>query len=87
MAATAATAASWSRCSGPHPRGREPASGEAEAVGGAVVVLADAEGAPAGPEDDDGGAAVGEAVQEASARADRARRSGKDLAGVVLAGL
>jgi hypothetical protein len=57
-------------------------------VGGAVVVLADAEGdAPVGPEDDDGGAAVGEAVQEASARADRARRSGKDLAGVVLAGL
>ncbi|KRE84148.1 hypothetical protein ASG86_06490 [Arthrobacter sp. Soil764] len=88
MALTAAAAASWSRCSGPHPSGREPGSGEAEAVGGAVVVLADAEGdAVVGDAGDDGGAGFGEAVQEASARADRARKRGKVLAGLVLAAL
>ncbi|MDQ0824957.1 hypothetical protein QFZ60_001130 [Arthrobacter sp. B2I5] len=88
MALIAAAAASWSRCSGPHPSGREPGSGEAEAVGGAAVVLADAEGdAVVGAAGDDGGAAFGEAVQEARARADKARRSGRDLAGLVLAAL
>jgi hypothetical protein len=43
-------------------------------------VLADAEGVPADGAGDDGGAALGEAEQEARARADRARRKGKDLA-------
>ena len=57
-------------------------------MGGAVVVLADAEGeALAGGAEDDGGAGLGEAEQEARAIAERARRRGKDLAGLVLAGL
>ncbi|KIC65569.1 hypothetical protein RM50_16030 [Pseudarthrobacter phenanthrenivorans] len=88
MALTAAAAASWSRCSGPHPRGREPASGEGDAAGGAGVVLSGAEGeAVLAVVAADGGADVGEAVQEARARADRARRRGKDLAELVLAAL
>jgi hypothetical protein len=56
-------------------------------VGGAVVVLADADGAAVVGGAGDGGAALGDAVQEARARADKARRRGKDLAGLVLAGL
>ncbi|QDG62844.1 hypothetical protein NIBR502771_11265 [Pseudarthrobacter sp. NIBRBAC000502771] len=83
MAATAAAAASWSRCSGPHPKGREPGSGDGEAKGGAGVVLADADGdTPVGGAEDDGGAAPGEAEQDASASAERAARRGKDLAGL-----
>ncbi|BCW79464.1 hypothetical protein NicSoilC5_14830 [Arthrobacter sp. NicSoilC5] len=83
IAATAAKAASWSRCSGPHPKGREPGSGDGEAGGGAGVVLADAVGdASAVGAEDEGGAALGAAEQEASAIADRARRRGKDLAGL-----
>jgi len=81
MAATAAAAASWSRCSGPHPRGREPGSGEGEADGAAGVVLSGADAAPEGVADD-GGAALGEAVQELRATADKARMRGKDLAGL-----
>jgi hypothetical protein len=52
-------------------------------VGGADVVLSGAEGeaVPAAVEGD-GGADVGEAVQDAKATADRARRRGKDLAGL-----
>ena len=83
MAAMAAAAASWSRCSGPHPRGREPGSGDGEAKGAAGVVLADADGdVPAGGAEDDGGALPGDAEQDASAIADRARRRWKDLAGL-----
>ncbi|RAX18466.1 hypothetical protein DC347_03115 [Pseudarthrobacter sp. AG30] len=81
MAATAAAAASWSRCSGPHPRGREPGSGDGEAKGGAGVVLSEADALGAGAVDD-GGAALGEAVQEPRATADNARMRGKDLAGL-----
>ncbi|GGH93296.1 hypothetical protein GCM10007170_13840 [Arthrobacter liuii] len=55
-------------------------SAKGAAEGGAGVVLAVAEGAPAGGAD--GGTWLGEAEQEARAKADRARRRGKDLAGL-----
>ncbi|WP_066293101.1 hypothetical protein [Arthrobacter sp. B6] len=67
MAATAATAASLSRCWGPQPSGLAPWSGEAEGDGGAGVVRSDADGCVLGVEvrADGVGAGAGTPVQAA----------------------
>ncbi|GAC1371331.1 MAG: hypothetical protein NVSMB43_07240 [Pseudarthrobacter sp.] len=73
IADTAAAAASWSRCSGPHPSGLSWGSGEDDAEGGAAVGRSASDGVPdgaAGPEPgaeaDDAGPVAGTAVQAAS---------------------
>ncbi|GKV71508.1 hypothetical protein NCCP2145_08890 [Pseudarthrobacter sp. NCCP-2145] len=79
IAATAAAATSWSRCSGPQPSGRVPGSGDGEGVADAVVVrgVGVAKGADGA---DDDGAGPGAAVQDARATAaEAAAMKGRDV--------
>ncbi|TDL41412.1 hypothetical protein E2R57_01735 [Arthrobacter nitrophenolicus] len=82
MPATAAAAASWSRCSGPHPRGREPGSGAGDAAVGPAGADGDTLADGAAVEGVDDGAGPGAAVQEASATAETAAKSGRILCGL-----
>ncbi|TLM76051.1 hypothetical protein FDW81_00090 [Pseudarthrobacter sp. NamB4] len=79
MAATAADAASWSRCCGPQPRGRLPGSGEGDAVAWDGVVRSVGVGDAEAEGDDGDGVGPGAAVQEARATAEAAARRGKGL--------
>ena len=77
MAATAAAAASLSRCCGPQPRGLVPGSGAADDGGGAGVVRWDADGDALGEGVWEEGAAAGAGTPVQALRAVRVAAAAK----------